>query len=428
MSPSETSESEATIVHLHWVAFARDISLLVAGVVFPPLLVLLFTNNLITGDVAVAIGRILPLMGALRALLAWMTMALVWPKDYLSLWIITGQHVVYVSQINLFIRQVASWDIETVESVSVSAEDPLAGAFDYGTVWIKTPEAGETAYIVATPIPDPGSLRDAIIAHIPAPSAQAATPYEVAPTIETTPAAPSIPVQEGASDSQSDLVRSISHEMKGHLTRSQVTFASIIAGDFGEVPESLRNVADMALADTREGVETVMDILNSANLKKGTLMIERQTFDLLESVRESVAKFRPEAAKKGLDLRFNDKIGSCLIEGDRAKLEHHVLRNLIDNSIHYTPKGSIEINLTWDLTSATLSITDTGVGISPTDMSHLFTEGGKGSDSSRVNPASTGYGLYVARMVVEGHKGKIWAESDGPGLGSRFYVKLPLHP
>lgn len=425
MTPSETSANEASIVHLHWVAFARDIGLLVAGVVFPPLIAIVFMNNLITGDVAAAIGRIMPILGALWALLVWMTMALVWTKYYLSLWIITDKHVVYVNQINLFIRQVASWDIETVESVSISMEDPLAATFDYGTVWIKTPEAGETEYIVATPIPDPGSLRDAILAHIPAPTAPAAAPY-AAPTTEATSPASGAP--EGASGAQSELIRSISHEMKGHLTRSQVTFASIIAGDFGEVPESLKNVAGMALADTREGVETVMDILNSANLKKGTLMIEKETFDLLGSVREAVAKFRPEAAKKGLDLRFSDKVGSCLIEGDRAKLEHHVLRNLIDNSIHYTPKGSIEINLTWDLTSATLSIIDTGVGISPADMSHLFTEGGKGSDSSRVNPASTGYGLYVARMVVEGHKGKIWAESDGPGHGSRFYVKLPLHP
>jgi signal transduction histidine kinase len=422
MTPSEKPANEASIVHLHWIAFARDIGLLVAGVFFPPVIVIVFSNNLITGDVAIAIGRIMPLLGALWALLVWMTMALVWTKYYLSLWIITDKHVVYVNQINLFIRQVASWDIETVESVSVSAEDPLAATFNYGTVWIKTPEAGETEYIVATPIPDPNNLRDAILSHIPAP---AAAPY-AAPTTEAASPAPS--TSEGTSETQSELIRSISHEMKGHLTRSQVTFASIIAGDFGEVPESLKNIAGMALADTREGVETVMDILNSANLKKGTLMIERQTFDLLGSVRESVAKFRPEAAKKGLDLRFNDKIGSCLIEGDRAKLEHHVLRNLLDNSIHYTPKGSIEVNLTWDLTSATLSIIDTGVGISPADMSHLFTEGGKGSDSSRVNPASTGYGLYVARMVVEGHGGKIWAESDGPGHGSRFYVKLPLHP
>ncbi|MBI5004351.1 HAMP domain-containing histidine kinase [Candidatus Kaiserbacteria bacterium] len=421
MDTIESSRNDAVIIHLHWVAFARDIGVLIAGVLFPPLVVVMFLNNIVVGDVALAIRHILPLLGILWALVVWMTIAIVWSKYYLTLWIITDKHVVYVHQINLFIRQVASWELTSIQSVSVSAEEPFATSLDYGTVWIKTPEAGESEYIIATPIPQPAVMSESIVSRLPIASPQITEKAVPQAAVVEAP-------QQDTSESQVDLIRSISHEMKGHLTRSQVTFASIVAGDFGEVPERLKNIADMALADTREGVETVMDILNSANLKKGTLMIEHQTFDLLESLRQSIAKFRPEAAKKGLDLRFNDKIGSCLIEGDRAKLEHHVLRNLLDNSIHYTPKGSIEVNLTWDLTSATLSIIDTGVGISAADMSHLFTEGGKGSDSSRVNPASTGYGLYVARMVVEGHGGKIWAESDGPGHGSRFYVKLPLHP
>ncbi|MBM3261344.1 HAMP domain-containing histidine kinase [Candidatus Kaiserbacteria bacterium] len=420
MDPSESSQNAVTL-HLHWVAFARDISILIMGVVFPPLIASIFIHNVVSGDVAVAIARITPLFGAFWALLVWMAAALVWTKYYLSLWVVTDRHLVYINQVNIFNRQVATWDIAAVESVVTSAEDPLSATLDYGTVWIKTPEAGESEYIIATPIPHPETMGEAIRSRIPAPIQ---APSEEEALIQQTTDA----ISGQSAETQAALVRSISHEMKGHLTRSQMTFAAIIAGDFGEVPEGLKDIAGQALADSREGVETVMDILNSANIKKGTLMMEKETFDLLETIRESVNSFRPEAAQRGVELRFRDKIGSCLIEGDRPKLSHHVFRNLIDNAIRYTPSGTIDVDLTWDIAYATFSVIDSGVGITPEDMAHLFTEGGKGSHSTQVNPQSTGYGLYVAKLVAEGHGGKIWAESDGPGTGSRFFVKLPLHP
>ena len=74
------------------------------------------------------------------------------------------------------------------------------------------------------------------------------------------------------------------------------------------------------------------------------------------------------------------------------------------------------------------SVEDSGVGISPEDMQKLFTEGGHGAESRKVNVDSTGYGLYIAKSVVEAHRGRIWAESEGVGKGSRFVVELPTTP
>ena len=73
-----------------------------------------------------------------------------------------------------------------------------------------------------------------------------------------------------------------------------------------------------------------------------------------------------------------------------------------------------------------LSVKDTGLGITAEDMEHLFTEGGRGKDSVKVNVDSTGYGLFTVKMIVEAHKGRVWAESEGAGKGSQFYVELPL--
>jgi len=421
MPALETSSNDPLITHLHWVAFARDIGIIIAGIVVPPVVVSVFMHNLLSGDVAVAIGHALPLLAALWMLLVWMLTALVWTKYYLSLWIITDKHLVFVNQANLFNRRVATWNIDAIQSVTASdTGDALAGTLDYGTVWIKTPEAGEGEYIAAEPIPHPGDVADAIIARLPdipqrmAPLEASAKPELAENVAENTQA-------------QEELIRSISHEMKGHLTRSQVTFASIIAGDFGAVPENLKNVAGAALADTREGVETVMNILNSANFKKGTLTFDKERFDLIAAVRESVDALRPDAQRKGVILRFKEPVDVCRIEGDRQKLVHHVFRNLIDNAIRYTPAGAIDVELVCDDASATFSVADTGVGIAPDDMQRLFTEGGKGAHSTQTNPQSTGYGLFVAKVVVEGHSGRIWAESEGHGSGSRFFVTLPMH-
>jgi len=70
------------------------------------------------------------------------------------------------------------------------------------------------------------------------------------------------------------------------------------------------------------------------------------------------------------------------------------------------------------------SVKDHGIGLTSEDKKILFTEGGRGKDSVKVNVDSTGYGLYTVKLVVDSHKGRVWAESEGPGKGSQFYIEL----
>ena len=58
-------------------------------------------------------------------------------------------------------------------------------------------------------------------------------------------------------------------------------------------------------------------------------------------------------------------------------------------------------------------------------MQNLFTEGGHGKDSVKINVESTGFGLYIVKQIVDAHKGRVWAESEGAGKGTQFYVELP---
>ena len=232
---------------------------------------------------------------------------------------------------------------------------------------------------------------------------------------------------------QEGLLHFISHEVKGYLTESQAGFAAIIEGDYGAVPEKVKDMASTALTSVRRGVATVMDILDASNLKKGTVAYTKKPFDLRKAVRDIVDELKASIDEKGISIDLAIGEGAYLFEGDEDKIRRHVVRNLIDNAVKYTPHGTIRVELTDGDPSTPLrtgkinfSVQDSGVGITPEDKQNLFTEGGHGKDSVKINVHSTGYGLFIAKQVVEAHGGKVWAESEGQGKGSKFIVEFPI--
>src|SRR3989338_40213 len=224
---------------------------------------------------------------------------------------------------------------------------------------------------------------------------------------------------------QENLLHFISHEIKGYLTKREAGFAAIAEGDYGAIPEQLKTMASSALSDVRKGVDTVMDILSASDLKKGTVSFKKDEFDFRVAVKAIIAEQTPTAQAKGLQLDVQMTDGKYRMRGDEDKIREHVIRNLIDNAILYTPTGSIGVELSDGDGKIHFSVKDNGVGITPEDMKNLFTEGGHGKDSIKINVHSTGYGLFIAKQVVTAHGGKIWAESEGEGKGARFVVELP---
>ncbi len=230
---------------------------------------------------------------------------------------------------------------------------------------------------------------------------------------------------EVANKQQESLLHFISHEVKGYLTESQAGFASIVEGDFGTVPDKLKTMAGGALASVRRGVSTIMDLLDASNFKKGTMTFAKNAFDLRKAVRDVVDELKPSADEKSLTIDLAIDEGAYMFTGDEDKIRRHVIRNLIDNAIKYTPRGSVKVELT-DGEKLRFAVKDSGVGITPEDMRNLFTEGGHGKNAIKVNVHSTGYGLFIAKEVVEAQGGKIWAESEGEGKGSTFIVEFPI--
>ncbi len=221
------------------------------------------------------------------------------------------------------------------------------------------------------------------------------------------------------------LVHLVTHKVKGSFTRSKYIFAGILDGMFGEVNEEIKKRAEQGLESDNMGIETVDLVLNAANLEKGTVKYEMKTVDLKEILESSISEKKIGAESKGLKVETEIKDGSYDVYGDPFWLRE-VFNNLVENSIKYTREGSIKISLSKKENGRILFvIKDTGVGITPEDKKNLFMEGGRGKDSVKINVDSTGYGLYSVKLIVEAHKGKVWAESEGLNQGSSFFVELP---
>lgn len=216
----------------------------------------------------------------------------------------------------------------------------------------------------------------------------------------------------------------LAHDVKGVLGKDKDIFSVMLDGTFGPISDKLKDVTQNAFDATRKLISSITTILLSGH----DIVLERLPFDLAEAVREVVKEVKPEADRKSLDVQVNIEEGRDFsILADRNHIVTHVLHNLIENAINYTPTGIVKINLTKkDAKTLLLTVKDSGIGITDEDKTRLFKEGGHGAESIKTNVHSTGYGLFIAKKVVDAHKGKIWAMSAGPGQGSTFSVELPV--
>lgn len=220
-----------------------------------------------------------------------------------------------------------------------------------------------------------------------------------------------------------NLVHLVTHKVKGSFTRSKYIFACMLDGTFGEVSPEIKKRAEQGLESDKMGIQTVDLVLNVANMQNGIIKYDMKNLDLKEIVVKLVAEKSGPAEKRGLKLNTQIHDGQYQVLGDAFWLKEAVA-NLLDNSIKYTKEGSIDISLENQNGKIVLKIQDTGIGITPEDKENLFTEGGRGKDSVKINVDSTGYGLYSVKLILDAHKGRVWAESEGAGKGSTFYMEV----
>ena len=347
------------------------------------------------------VPEIIAFASAAWLLIVCCALAIEWTDYYLDLWIVTDSRVINIAQIGLFNRNISSWGIERIQEITIHTENVVQSFFNYGTLQIQTSGPSDE-YAKAIGVPNPERVRSVIMAQID-----------------------HVGTLKRINENQTSLLRTVSHEVKGYLAHDAAALAQIVDESSAHKAQSLEAFARRALGETRKGVASVMGLLGDSNIQTGAIQMNSESIDLKPLVTKLVEEYRSSAESKKILLRLSVGNNPCSIQGDTLKLRNLVFRNLIDNAFHYTEKGSIQVALSSDGLSVRFTVTDTGIGISREDMVRLFAPGAHGLHSLDINPESTGFGLSSARAVVDAHHGKLWAESDGPQMGSTFVVELP---
>ncbi len=227
---------------------------------------------------------------------------------------------------------------------------------------------------------------------------------------------------ETANRLKDEFVSIVSHELRTPLNAMLGWTSMLQQGSLDNSTSSraLQSIHDNA---TRQ-MKLIDELLDFSRLKSGRMRLDMEEIDLRDLLKGIVESIIPSAAGNGLELDLAP-VPALKVHGDPRRLEQ-VFFNLLGNALKFTPRGgriSVGVRVVDGL--AEIYVTDTGSGIEPAFLPHVF-DRFRQADSARRRADGVGLGLSIAKELVEAHDGRITAESAGTGRGSTFVVTLPI--
>ena len=211
------------------------------------------------------------------------------------------------------------------------------------------------------------------------------------------------------------LLTDISHELRTPLSVVQGQLEGMLDGVYPRDPDHLK----VALEETQLLARLVEDLRTLTLTDSLELRLERTPTDVASLAGEVVASFRGQAADAGVALAVEADSGLASVEVDRERIGQ-VLQNLLANALRYTPVGgTVRVRCAPSPGGVAVSVEDTGRGIAPADLPHVFERFYRSRESR-----GAGLGLAIARGLVRAHGGEITAES-APGRGTVIQFTLP---
>lgn len=227
--------------------------------------------------------------------------------------------------------------------------------------------------------------------------------------------------------SKSEFISIASHQLRTPLTAIRGFLELLLEGAYGKLePKIATTINKVSIANNRL-MSLVENLLNISRIEAGRIQYQFAPTHIETIVDELKDMFLLAAKEKGIEFRVEKPAKELpLLSLDAAKIRE-VISNMIDNSLKYTSKGSVTITLEKHPECVAVVIKDTGMGIDPKDIPHLFKKFERGTGAEKVNVSSTGLGLFVGQKFAEAHGGAITVYSAGKGQGATFTLELPIH-
>lgn len=230
-----------------------------------------------------------------------------------------------------------------------------------------------------------------------------------------------------ASEHKSEFMSIASHQLRTPLTALTGYLSMILEQAYGHVPIELNMPIARAHQSSVRLTNLVNELLRITRIEQNDLVYDITPVDVVNLVHDLITEFTEKAQKRNLKLSLNvvPRETPYTALADEQKLRE-VLHNIIDNALIYTPEGSVTITVRQgDQNTIIIAVADTGIGIAHEDIRMLFAKFQRGERGVKQFADGSGLGLYIAKKLIMGMRGKIWIDSEGPGKGAVFSIELP---
>lgn len=220
------------------------------------------------------------------------------------------------------------------------------------------------------------------------------------------------------------LIADVAHELRTPLTTIQGSMEGLMDGVLPADESTYQSVH----RETERLKQLVNDLQELSRVEAGAYELDRHLTSVPSLLSGVYERLEGQYAEKGVDLEIagSESLPAVLVDEDRIG---QVLLNLVGNALQYTQTGGhVTVSAEQKNTEVQITVSDTGIGISPEHLPNVFTRFYRVDKSRSRAGGGSGIGLTIAKHLVEAHGGKIWATSEGIGRGSQFNFTLPVAP
>lgn len=232
---------------------------------------------------------------------------------------------------------------------------------------------------------------------------------------------------EELTEAKTQFIMATQHHLRTPLTSMIGYLDLIFGGTYGKVPAKIKQALLKFESSTKRLIRVVNELLDISQFQLGKEVVSLEPgTDILPILKEVIEELQFEVEYRGLYLKLQ-KIGKLpKIKADSEKLKVGLF-NIVDNAIKYTRKGGITVVLQKIGANVRISVKDTGIGLDSEKAKALFKSAFvRGKEAKKVYGFGRGIGVYITGHIIKAHHGKIWAESEGEGKGSTFFIELPI--
>jgi len=228
-------------------------------------------------------------------------------------------------------------------------------------------------------------------------------------------------------NTKTEFISIASHQLRTPLTAIKGYLSLLLEGSYGEISTEVTDVLEKINLVNRNLVQLVEDLLNVSRIDAGRIRYAYEPIRIEALASEQTDMFMPMARDKGIGLSLHlpeEPLPELMLDAGKIR---EAVSNLVDNALKYTEKGSVAVSVESSRGDAVrIVVADTGIGFHSEDGEKLFGKFVRTQETTKIYVSGTGLGLYVGKSFVEAHGGKMWAESEGVGMGSRFIIELPF--